>query len=515
VSEPSTFRVDAPSAPEPSSKRRRWLDRSSIRRLRHDAIQPRRFHEPWDERENERTRLPATEQVHLAGLTLVDVFTPSTVSHLYETLKDLPTLRPARRQEWLDAVAHSRGTLVGGHISLGITRPPGPSFGMEGFVDPGLPNGVEAVALGIEFVAPSITAIVANFTISEAAGDLSPLLRADYQTERGSPDISVHGQLGGLRARVPWSRPKQYQLSQNVHGVEELKRSACQRTIDEFETRCCDWLAERFRGRFTTESLDRRPTLIHLLTVEQRPFEDRPIPLEPLELDFAPVVWRSAESLGWALTFPETRRNSMWSPRNRITASARRSDLPARVPGAGVDPLSNWDAIAEFDDCHERLVAVWGVSCLLSLYATELAILRDQAGAPRRFSRPVRQAREFDLYLLADGLDASALTADVLALTEDLERFRWRMPEYTEDLDVLPEQVAAQREPDELVPALREHLRGQCTRLSEDTRTTTENLRASAQLRQAIANTRLQRTLLLLSGLATTIAIVTLLASKV
>lgn len=126
----------------------------------------------------------------------------------------------------------------------------------------------------------------------------------------------------------------------------------------------------------------------------------------------------------------------------------------------------------------------------------------------------MQEALRLDQYLIGDGLDSATITADIHLLTDDLAQFRWNVPEYSEDLEDYPPQLRGKREPREFVPALCNWLRDQANRLSEDTATTTGNIRASAELRQAISNTRLQRTTLLLSLAATVIAIISLLVTK-
>ena len=125
----------------------------------------------------------------------------------------------------------------------------------------------------------------------------------------------------------------------------------------------------------------------------------------------------------------------------------------------------------------------------------------------------MRQGRDLDRYLIGDGLDASTAVSDLGVFTEDLTRFRRGVPEYTEYVEGYPEPVRSRSEPSELVPSLRERLRAQAETLARDTAAATANIRASAELRQAIANTRLQRVILFLSGLAIAVAVISLIVA--
>jgi hypothetical protein len=222
-------------------------------------------------------------------------------------------------------------------------------------------------------------------------------------------------------------------------------------------------------------------------------------------------VWRSTETelSGWALAL------GRWPYRQDqhvVTVAARRRDA-AREPTEGESGESNWYLTQQFADYQAPLVARYAIASLLSMYSDGLGDLRDRADGRPRLRRPVQEALNLDQYLIGDGLDSATITADIRLLTDDLKQFRWNVPEYTEDLEGYPPGLREKREPREFVPALCSWLRNQADRLAEDTATTTGNIRASAELRQAIANTRLQRTTLLLSLAATVIAVISLLAS--
>lgn len=80
---------------------------------------------PFDDRENDESRLPEGEPVHLGGLTLVEAFTPSTVSALQSTtLADWPTNYERETKELLSRLAQSRAERQGaGKASVWSVRP--------------------------------------------------------------------------------------------------------------------------------------------------------------------------------------------------------------------------------------------------------------------------------------------------------------------------------------------------------------------------------------------------------
>jgi hypothetical protein len=110
--------------------------------------------------------------------------------------------------------------------------------------------------------------IVATFTLTDQAGDLSALLRVDYHTEAADVRVRVLGRFGRVRAHIPWARPTEHSAWWSLHQAEDQKRLACESLITLREAACWAWLADRFPGRFSAEKLAARPVLRLLLTKE-------------------------------------------------------------------------------------------------------------------------------------------------------------------------------------------------------------------------------------------------------
>jgi hypothetical protein len=247
-----------------------------------------------------------------------------------------------------------------------------------------------------------------------------------------------------------------------------------------------------------------------LFTKEHVPFEARRAWLRPVGLDFASPLWRSTDLEGWWLS------EDRWPFRDRrrlVTLAAKRGDV-AEDPAEGVSGESNWYLTQRFARYHASLAARYAIPALLALYANRLSDLRDKAGVKRFPRRPVGEAQALDEYLIRDGLDAATIASDLELLTRDLTEFRWGVAEFTEHLERSPTAVAHSREAIEYVPSLCARIREQAERLASDTATTTGNIKASAELRQAIANTMLQRLIVVLSLAAIVIAIVSLLIAR-
>jgi len=171
------------------------------------------------------------------------------------------------------------------------------------------------------------------------------------------------------------------------------------------------------------------------------------------------------------------------------------------------DP-KNWSIVYRFSDQHSQLVALRALQTALQSYATDLANMRDRADRSGRLSRPVREAKLMNKYLLTTGLDLASVTSDVTMITTNLTRFRWNVSEYHEQREERPAEAPAPTEGNSLVPQLRSSMKWHAERLARTSADTDRNLRASAELQQAIANTRMQRVVLLLTAVAIVVAII-------
>jgi hypothetical protein len=492
------------------SKRDRWHRRPSVCALRREAKEheDREFTRKWDDRDNDGTRLPAGETIHLGGFVFTEAFTPSTVSALYKALEDWPDDRKGRKQEWLNQLTRSRSGDGMAWQDLGLVRPPGKALLGHGYHDADLPAGVDAVWLSVSYVTQTLAMVVATFTLSEDAGDLSKILRRDYRTRHVDVDVRVHGRLGALRARIPWSRPASHGVSYRRSSAEEQKREACSAVIRDYEDKCGRWFFKKFPGRFSAATPQRRPVIRMLFTKEHVPYLERHPWLRPVGLDLAFPLWRSNDPEGWWLS-ENFRSNS--DRLYVLTLAARRADA-AKEPAKGTSGESNWYLTQQFGSDQAPFAARYAMLALLSLYSDRLSDLRDKAGI-RRFPRhPVSEARRLDDYLIGDGLDAATVTADLELLTQDLTGFGWDVWDFTEEREHLP--PTPDREPSQYVPSLCAAVQEQAGRLANDATTTTGNIKASAELRQAMANTRLQRIVVSLSVIAIVIAVVSLLTAS-
>lgn len=498
-------------APEFNAKKHVWwFQRPTIRTLKaqieRDAAE---FRLSGDRRENDETRLPLTESVNLGGFVLVEAFTPSTLSGLNRAVKNFLGNQESR-DKLLAAIDNSRRGASGGLQNFHLFRRGVGIIHKDSYRDPELPAGVDAVWVQFNYSVPSLTMVIATFTLADEAGDLSTLMRQDYQSKALAPGVEVRGRAAWLRQRIPWARPRHYRQFHGISRAEDEKRHACIEAIRRHQEACVRWFYKRFAGRFAQAASSDQPIVRLLLTTEHVPFSEGAKWLRPVSLERSWDLWRAtdADARGWFLSFDHWPYHD---GRHTLTLAARRKDVGDDPTGGGRDTLTNWHVTQDVGMLQAPLAAGYAMVALLGIYGDALGRLRDNAGS-NRLRGPMRQAEELDRHLIGDGLDAATVASDIRALTEDLARFRRYVPEYAEVVVNHPSNKKGKDRrkkpaPREFVALLRETLREQATRLAEDMAATTGNIRASAELRQAMANTRLQRIVLVLSVLAALVAI--------
>jgi hypothetical protein len=208
--------------------------------------------------------------------------------------------------------------------------------------------------------------VVATFTLTEQAGDLSDLLRQDYRTHHVDVRVRVYGRFGALRAHFPWSRPARYGASYSVSGAEAQKRDACHALIKKHEEACSRWFVAKFPGRFAAAESEERPVIRMIFTKDHVPYKARHPWLRPVGLDLALPLWRSTEPYkGWWLS------EDRWphpDGQHVMTLAAKRADA-ANEPTEGVSGESNWYLTQGFGSDQAPLAARYAMLVLLSLYA--------------------------------------------------------------------------------------------------------------------------------------------------
>lgn len=494
-------------------KPRKWRHRPTVKQIKQDCTPPSDIFTKWDADENDRTRLPPEEEVHLGGLVLAEAFTPSTVAQLYNSLEKLQAVNAGNSGRSLSELSRSRRVPAGGWQLFGPIRRPG-RFTPDGSRgDSTLPISVDAVWLRLSHLTPSLTVLAATFTIAEESGDLSEVLRRDYRMEHTTPRVRVDGRLGAVRARIPWSRPARYAANSQMIQAGAAKKRACLELISEHEQACMEWFYEKYPGRFARADTASRPVGRIIFTTNDLPFSSHTSWQGPADIDKWDS-WISYAPEGWRLAFNRLSRHAPHEHITHITTFAARREDVRKASRDAPEGTSNWYLTQDFNEVQSPIFTWFTARTLLALYADSLRGIRDRPYARRIFRRTVREARALEEFIISDGLDAATIAEDVLTQTSDLQRFRLGVPEYKENPLAYGKDKQEECNLADLVPELCSELRDRVDRLKADTAATTKNILASAELRQAIANTLLQRTAVILAFVAAVAALIALVVTK-
>jgi len=499
-----------PERPSARGKRKHslksWLARPTNRAMLAQLAAYELGRADLDAAMNERLRLPAEEEVHLGGILMAEAFTPSTIRRLKEAIRALPPgVTDEKRTELLARLEVFRRPSFGtGSSAIGYAIPRTTGLGPS-FYDQAVPKGVDAIWLRMYAVMPALTVVVATFTFDEASGNLTPLLRADYSTGRHNIRLKVPGRAGKLRAWYPFGRPRLRGHSESLSTADGERRRACEDFIRSRQKDCADWLAMRFPGCFSeVDDVMKRPAVRMFLTRDEAPFSDEQSWREVIGLWPSFDRWDSTEQAGWSFRIDELQPG----PAALVIAGARRTD--AAHPPGGDDPgTSSWFLTQRFHDHQGELFARWASACLVDSYTDRLAGLRDEI-AKRGRRRPVREAEVLDSYLMTNGLDSDAVVSDVLHATEDLGRFAWGFPKYVQHDAAADGDSGADEDARLFARGLGKWMRSQATRLQTDSKVAVPSVIASAGLRQAVMNTKLQRVAVGVALVAAVIAVVSL-----
>jgi hypothetical protein len=488
-------------------RQRPWRDRMSVRELlvaqRTSSMERLRQLEDDDE-------IPTPEgtysDVNLSGFVLAEVFTPSRASALERALERLPMDSERERSERVQALKKNRtSNTFGAWWSLGTIVPRSAGRFSTEAEDPSLPPHVTAVHLGLHYVTPSISVVVATFALDDDFGNMGDVVGIEFKPELGRTDFRISGRLGALRKRIPWARPKVYNLNTQLWSPRIKRHKAFFDFVESAEEDCWKWFRKIFEGKFSDSKKSERPSIRLFLGKEESPFENgsnRHWLSIISELDWQ--IWQKKGSENsWRIKRADWIRNirkPYW------VAAARRSDI-AR-PGYIDADEKNSTLSYVFGQESGSLMVQLVLTNLLSRYSIKAMELRDRAALRKPFYGTVRKAQELDDFLLRDGLDAVSVIADIeKAADEDHSPF-FMGTKYVSESS--PRKASEDDEDDHLANWLWKSVSERAVKLGREIELVTANVRSSADLQHTISDTILQRIVFVIGIVALVIAIVAL-----
>jgi hypothetical protein len=468
-----------------------WRKRRSIRKIKSDqrAMAHGRNRGPFAAE-----AWPPDETLSVATIFLVEAFTPSSAPALLTALDAYPGVREQLSRFDDAAREDSRMRRENVFISLGHVRR---VAHFVGAVDRTLPETFSSVDCYQLNVTNSLTLVVAAFTLTPEAGDLTDIISVQHTGRSDTMRIDVSGPLGALRAKLPWSRPKSYRSSSQVVSGSGQRARALEARVDSRIEQAQLWFSRYFHGHFSHTSPRGIPAIPVFLTRTAMPFTREPHLRESvLAYDFE--VWTSTESDPWQLRMGSRRDRQQWlawlaAPQDTITPSEHEEHL---------SPSSVSHRVFE---THFELFGWLGARRLLREYGEAIARMRDSNQPRHSALLPFGRYRRLQDFLSEDALDIATVTRELIRKQSDVSGLRIASPTY--------EFNGASDIPTE-VPPLDVWLLGdigrQAQQLHEDNDNIVGNLKASAQFQQAITNLRFQVLVVVLTVVTIAVSVVAL-----
>lgn len=448
--------------------------------------------------ENARLRLPEDDTVQLAGLVLVEAFTPTTISKLYAAIDTLPVKPRAYTDQLKRLIDRWRSDFRSGAWQLvGTFARPDNRNPNRPLADPRLPLGVDSVVLTVCQASASVTLLIATFAIDERCGDLSDILRSDYPREVHDAVVRIPGLLGSIRRHLPISRPATAYYSAHIVGPNELKQEACAKRIDYVEARCAAWLSELGRGKFASLDGPDRCAMRIILSDRIRPFDESNGPLSPVGFDRAISRWNTTDKSEWFyIPSPEWSESSC-----KAVIAATKFTMDPAIRAVQPD-LSVEGLVHRFARNQTDLIRLWSLDKLLDYYTREVTSIRDRFTRTRK---PIASARALIAFLAQDGDDIPIVARDIVSVAK-LPALAFQLPPYV-DHGVIELGAAEDRDFKSLAESTTGDLNAKANQLATSADTLVRTVRGSVELLQVVSNAKLQRVALFFSMVAITISL--------
>jgi hypothetical protein len=500
-----TDSADRTPAEENDAMERRWWALTRVRylppfikryaRRRVDTIAARhavQYFGRQDPADNQATRIPDGEEVHVPAIWLTELYTPTTLAGLLDGLP--PFLAKAQdrghdREDLVEWVRAARRRGGGAWQMLPYVFPPDSNrFWPDRIVDT-LPDGIAFARLGIYTLTSTVTAVTTMFRLEEEhSRALGSIVNQDrsFRTR-----LLPHG--GGA-----------------VSDVRPQKQEAADAWRAQLRDDVARWLAARFPGSFNRLAPGQLPTIELLLTEQQRPWEEPADQqrgrdwTELLDLEGFDGYWQCADP-SW-LRFHERRfRGRRPGQRHILTLAGLRPEfLETRPPSpAGTGQVD--EAVQHLDFYVVALANRWALTPLLLELDEQLAATRDLAerSGGERSPRALTQIQQ---QLLRTGMDSQIVAADIVRYAQNDASWRRDILDFHE---VLPSAFASRATPRaSLADTMRQGQINQGNRVTQAEAGLRELLNTSAQLTAAAENLRLQRRVLLLTVVSLIVAAV-------
>ncbi|WP_329442571.1 hypothetical protein [Streptomyces canus] len=451
-----------------------------------------------DIRDNDGTRIPATEKVALRAMWVVEFYTPPDMETMARRLQEVDEMAPSATftkgyEDWFRAARKDGG---GGWIRLpDFARPGWSAFGRDQIFGT-LPEGAVRANCALFGVTHGISALVVRFDYEDDfAEGYGELLRED-QGKRLEPLKNGFSLVG------PSSLKKRKVKSWRKARVKEAS----------------DWVSANFPGHFSRAG-EHLPS-VHLITTAERvPWESEPTGdgmggYEVLEAGY--TVWPYWQCS--TLTSLRVQIASDIGPYLRndlegvLVCASRESDLLSGEPvGVGSDYSSSvGHAMHGMEENLSNLTIRWGLDSYVARLGKQVADVRDRATA---ISSIATYGAFVDLRnkLLVTGIESQLVAKEIVTFCES-RRWLGEGSEYNQVLTRF--YLDAGRQPVNLHAGLAKRIIEESRRISQVEKEIRELVSAAADLTNAAYGIRLQAVVLWLTVVSVVVAVIALLVAN-
>lgn len=470
-----------------------WQRWSSYRLLRRDSSRDPEIMRKRDEEQNESGRLPEGERVEIPVVWIVELYTPSTVSGLFDGISKLgwesDRTGNDRLSKWMNDVRAGRQQ---GWMNLGLVSPSKrPTVYYERTAS--LPDGVEAALPSLMSVTPSITALVMAFILTEEyARTINTPLRAYYSTQ-----TEINSRLRRRQALAYILGRGRFLSGGSIIWPDLARRREVQTCLDNLEQSCATWVQNNLPGVFASGLRKAKfSTAMLMVTEKMVPLSEEARSIrafDGLNLNKDYVAWKSDSWPLARLAFPDS-----WDNENlRLVFACRRSDGPQVSPGVP-EPTSNWSiAQRAHDDLAQGLLSKWALICLLDGYHHLLSTLRDKAAAKSSYF-PV-----YELKTLRKMLQRHLFDINIAA--QEIREF---VDSRLYSLDIHFEEVRIVENPSDLLQNFKSYQKNSSELIGRESNLLQSILKIITEMTQNVSNIRVQRVIVSLTIVSIVIAII-------
>ena len=495
----------SPNTPPAHTNRlRKWIAELRFRRqwYRFDSD----IRAATDAKDNEESKLPAGESIHLAGFWLTELYLPSSIESLRRGIDAMGWRRGKMEDgdvvEWID----QQRSATGSWRSLGfVTSVDHPAFMAHRTAK--LPPGIRATFPSLH-ASSGLSAMTALFLLDDSCSDeLNNILRRDIEGRK--EDLQPHYMFGNsLKSRIgrlAWKLLPHWFFvhSTSLYSARLDRPKAVQDYLRAHRQACSDWMADRFPGAFSEgEWRSELPSVELFVSDSERPLDQSSgsvAAFEAVGLARRLQVWESPEWPAIRLALPDFAGRAGPSS---LTIACKRDE--SFEPGQGYgDDRDDWSIAMYAEHRVQGLAFRWAMVQLLITYRRRLASMRDVVSRDARKRTTMRDLKRIRSILSTDAVDLEVAAREIRHLAQNDILFR---SEFMTFVEVKPGYAKPDREPASLVDWWRQGLQETPNDLVEEMRILVGSLAATSNVKSAMSSIALQRLVIALTVVSIAIA---------